>query len=346
MTTSLTRPEIYAAFKKMRIMHPRIENIIRVCDGARRAARANDDEEPQGWIELFAASHSGKSHAVKMYIERSVVPELIAEGVFPADMSPAVIARRQVRAMHVTLRERATRESLYADILVRLGAQVKGTEKLDTLRRQLYLYLRGENDPINNPHKKRPCELLILDEIQHLSQGILRQMQGKRTKDLESSSTDVADALKFMMIEGLVPVMFVGIPEARVHLQFDRQLPNRHIEEIDFSPLRWSSAGDAKIFTDFCGKIGIKVQNHGLLANVSNLLVGEIPHMLWAASGGLIGLASRIVEEAVYHAQQAGKEELTLDELALAVDTRAIPQGYCLYNPFREGVISSAKGRT
>jgi hypothetical protein len=345
MSNQLTRPEIHGIFKKMRILHPRVENITRVCEGARRAARDNDDEEPQGWIELFAESHSGKSHAVKMYIERTVVPELIAEGLFPESMSAPLIAKRQVRVMHVTLNERATRESLYADILTRLGAKLKGTEKIGTLRKQLYMFLRGENDPINNPDRKRPCELLILDEIQHLSQGIMKQIRGKSTKSLEISGTDVTDALKFMMIAGLVPVMFVGIPEARVHLAVDKQMPNRHIEDIDFSPLRWSSDSDAALFTDYCGKMGIMIKRHDLLPEVSNLLADKIPHMLWAASGGLIGLASRIAEEAVYHAQGAGKTTIGVEELALAVDTRAIPQGFCIYNPFREGVIDSAKRR-
>jgi hypothetical protein len=261
-------------------------------------------------------------------------------------MDAAEIARRQVKVLYVSLNEKANRESLYSDILTRLGAQVSGTAKIPTLRRQLYLYLRGENDPINNPQKQRPCELLILDEIQHLSQGVMRQVKGRSTKSFETTGTDVTDALKYMMNEGLVPVMFVGIPEARVHLSVDPQLRNRHVESIDFSPLRWSSDTDAEIFTDYCGKTGIMIQRHGLLPEVSSLLEHDIPHMLWAASGGLIGLASRIVEEAVYHTLEAGRTKVGLNELALAVDTRAIPQGFCIYNPFREGVINSPKSRS
>jgi len=335
MKQPLSRAEIAAIFKQMRIHHPRVDAIIDVCEGARRGVRLSP-WEPQGWLELFALSGSGKSHAVKIYLEKVVVPEVIAEGLFPAEMPAAEIARRQVKVLHVTLNERATREGLYSDILTRLGAEVSPSAKIGTLRKQLYSYLRGENDEINNPKRVRPCELLILDEIQHLSQGAMRQSKGRSTKTFESTGTDVTDALKFMMIEGMVPIMFVGIPEARVHLSVDAQLRSRFVDEVPFDPLRWSDDGEARLFTNYCGKIGIKIQQHGLLPEVSNLLEHGIPEMLWQASGGLLGITCRIAEEAVYHAQRAGHATVTLDDLADAVDTRAIPQGYCLYNPFRE----------
>nr|WP_281351169.1 ATP-binding protein [Devosia marina] len=328
----------------MRIVHPRVDNIARVCEGARRAAQLAPNES-QGWLGLFALSHSGKSHAIKMYLERVVVPELIASGAFPKEMPAEEIARKQSRVIHVTLNEKATRESLYVDILLRLGCSVKASAKIGTLRRQLYQFLRGENDPINNPNKKRPCDLLIIDEIQHLSQGVLKQIKGSNTKSFEATGTDVTDALKFMMIEGMVPLMFVGVPESRVHLSVDPQLRNRHIEAIDFSPLRWSSDSDAEMFTNYVGKIGIMINRHGLLPKVCDLLDHDIPHRLWASSGGLMGLASRIAEMAVYHALRVGKDRIGFEELALAVDTRAIPDGYCLYNPFREGVIESGDDR-
>jgi len=343
MTNKITRTELATIFKTMRINHPRIDNLAVECEGARRSSRIAPHES-KGWMEMFAVSGSGKSHAVKVYIEKYVVPNVIAEGLFPATMPPSEIARRQVKVMHVTLNEKANRESLFTDVLLRLGADVTPNAKIGTLRRQLYSYLRGENDPINNPEQKRPCELLILDEIQHLSEGAMRQIAGRSTKTYESTGTTVTDALKFMMIEGMVPILFVGVPEASIHLSVDKQLKTRHNLTINFEPLKWSSDADAALFTNYCGKLGIMVHRHGLLPNVSNLLANDIPHRLWAASGGLIGLATRLVEEAVYHAWEAGKNEIGVDELAMAVDTRGIPQDYCIYNPFREGVIPSNDG--
>lgn len=344
MTNQLTRFEIAAIFKQMRILHPRVDAITKACEGARRASRIGP-LEPKGFMELFAPSGSGKSHAVKIYIEKTVVPDVIAQGLFPAEMDRVEIARRQVKVLHVTLNEKANRENLYADILTRLGAPVKSTANIGTLRRQLYSYLRGENDPINNPDKQRPCELLILDEIQHLSQGAVRHSKDKSTKEYETIGTDVSDALKFMMIEGMVPVLFVGIPEASMHLRVDPQLRSRHNEAIAFEPLRWSLDTDAKVFSDYCVKVGITAQKVGLLPEVTNLGLHGIPHMLWAASGGLIGLATRLIEEAVFHTLEAGKTQIGILELAQAVDTRGIPQGYCNYNPFREGIIKPKAGK-
>ena len=68
----------------MRIKHPRIEQVIEKFDSAREMRRNAPDEE-QRYVEFFAKSHTGKSTAVKYYLEKVVVAEVV-DGLFPADM--------------------------------------------------------------------------------------------------------------------------------------------------------------------------------------------------------------------------------------------------------------------
>src|SRR5690606_23082796 len=138
--------------------------------------------------EFFAASHTGKSTAVKTYLEDVVAPELIAEGEYPETMDKQLIAMKQNRVIHVTLKEKATRATLYGDILHRLGDKRAYSGSIPDQRVRLYDYLGDKR-----------VELLILDEIQHLSAGIVKQVEGRKAKEFTSQGTEVSDALKSMM---------------------------------------------------------------------------------------------------------------------------------------------------
>ena len=80
------------------------------------------------------------------------------------------------------------------------------------------------------------------------------------------------------------------------------------------------------------------IQEWELLPVESDFLEGDIPHMLWAASSGCIGIVSRLAEQAVVHAVKRGGDRVIHEDLAMAVDTRGIPNGMCTYNPFRGGL--------
>lgn len=326
MTDGISKGRIAAEFAKMRIKHPRIEQVIEKFDSAREMRREAPDEE-QRYVEFFAKSHTGKSTAVKYYLEKVVVPEVVKDGLFPADMPAKAVARRQNRVLHVTLTEKANRKSLYSDILRRLGDEEADSGELADLRLRVYDYLADKQ-----------VELLILDEIQHLSVGILKQSEGRRTKGLTSQGTDVSDALKKMMIDGLVPMVFVGVPEARVHFAVDEQLPNREIDKVDFSPIRWTVPEERSLFVDYCIETGVRIHKTGLMPEISDFGSNGIAASLWAASDGRIGLVSRLCEEATFHASARGAKQVEFQDLELAVDTRGIPNGFSTYNPFTHGV--------
>ncbi|WP_425388857.1 AAA family ATPase [Devosia elaeis] len=294
---------------------------------------------PKRYVELFAPSHSGKSMAITTYIEQKVVDEAIERGLFPADMPRSEIAAKQRIVLHVTLSPNASVRSLATDILRAFGDKNADVGTGPILLRRVYSYLNGTyEDPATGKEIGRQAELLILDEIQHLADSKAKSPEGKAIKSQKIESTVVTDTLKTMTIRGLVPMVFVGIPEARIHLSIDSQLTNRELSKIDFSPLRWSDEGDQVIFLEYCQEAAMKLTEFDLFPEETDLLDEEIPERLWAASGGCIGLVSRILEEAALHAVRRGASCVEYEDLELAVDTRAMPNNYVNYNPFREGV--------
>ncbi|MBD8066044.1 AAA family ATPase [Devosia sp. PTR5] len=330
------RSAVEAAFEMMRIYHPRIPEVHDKLDEAREFGRLVPNR-PKRYIEFFAPTHSGKSTAITTYIEDKVVPEAIERGLFPADMDREEIARQQRIVLHVTLSPNASKRSLAVDILTQLGDPRADSGSGPVLMRRVYEYLSGTfKDPVTGQPFGRQTELVILDELQHLATSEVKQ--GKREKSNIIRSTEVSDTLKTMLIRGLVPMVFVGIPAARDHITIDRQLTNREMGKIDFSPLKWSSAKDQEIFLEYCIEASALLQEHELLPEETKLIENDIPHRLWAASGGCLGIVSRILEQAVFHALDRDGTRVEYDDLALAVDTRAIPNNMCTYNPFREGV--------
>lgn len=339
--TSYKKPSrgvVVAAFEKMRIKHPRIAGVHQKLADAREAGMLTPNS-PKRFIEFFAPSHSGKSMAIRTYIEDHVVDECIKRGLFPADMDRSEIAMKQRLVLHVTLSPNASRRSLAADILRQMGDLNADVGDGPVLLRRVYEFLNGTyKDPATGKAIGRQTELVILDEIQHLSAGKTTGSAGKAAKSHRVTSTDVTDTLKTMMIRGLVPMVFIGVPEAREHLAIDKQLTNREMDKIDFSPLRWSSAEDQEIFLEYCIEAAVLLKKHQLFPEDTDLIEDGIPHRLWTASGGCIGLVSRILEQAAFHALDRDAVRVEYQDLELAVDTRAIPNNMCTYNPFRDGV--------
>lgn len=345
MTDEIDDADVIAAFEGMRILHPRLSGVHKKLDMARKVGRLTP-MSPQRYVEFFAPSHSGKSKAITTYIENKVVDEVIRDGLFPADMDRALIAKKQKRVLHVTLSENASVRSMAADILTALEDPKPDVGDGPVLIRRVYEYLNGTyKDPATGIAQGKQTELVVLDEIQHLGASKTSDVDGRLQKTLKPTDTRVSDTLKLMMIRGLVPMVFVGIPEARRYIEVDTQLTNREMGKIDYSPLRWSSSGDQEIFVEYCVEAAGEIKVKGLLAEDTDLTGEGVLHRLWAASQGCIGIVSRILEEAVIHSISRRGTSVHYEDLALAVDTRAIPQKMCDYNPFREGVREAEVGK-
>ena len=115
--------------------------------------------------------------------------------------------------------------------------------------------------------------------------------------------------------------------------------------QLDFGCLDYTDAAERKIFEDYCGRLGIKLKEHGLFRRAADLLRDDIPGCLHVISRGRIGVVSRLVEQATVVAAQEDAASLSRHHLARATDDWAIPQGVIDYNPFTCGVRTVQKRR-
>jgi len=321
MTSANAHGLILSEFENMRIEHERLQKAYKVFDNLRETKR-RAPFQPKRWSSIFAPTGSGKSTAIRMYLENVVAKEAIKRGLFPADMDPFEIAARQKIVVHITLEGVTNIKNLMQSILVAMGGSTKGTKS--ELTRLVYDHL-----------KEPSVELLIIDELQHL---IPKKDRDKRYDDQGDGPTAITDTLKAMLIHGCVPMVFVGIEEARPVIFNSKQLAGRHVEQIDYSCLDWTIPSERKIFLTYCGNVGLKLKQHALFEQSSNFLKGDIPACLLAASSGRVGMVSRIVEQASLIAVDEHSSQVLRPHLEKAVDRWAIPANVIDYNPFRSGI--------
>jgi hypothetical protein len=321
MTNALVHGNILAEFESMRIDHGRLPDAFDVFDSL-RVTKRKAPYQPKRWSSIFAPTGSGKSTAIRMYLENVVAKEAVKRGLFPADMDKFEIASKQKIVPHVTLDGVTKIKNLMQKILLALGRSAKGTTA--DLTREVYDHLR---EPM--------VELLIIDELQHL---LPKNDKDKRPPDAGDEPTAITDTLKSMLIEGCVPMVFVGIDEARPVIFTSQQLAGRNVRQIDYSCLDWTIPTERKVFLNYCGNVGLKLKQHGLFEQASNFLLGDTPACLHATSGGRLGMVSRIVEQAALIAADEEAPEVLREHLEKAVDRWAIPTKIIDYNPFRGGV--------
>lgn len=321
MTSAIIHGNILAEFENMRIEHGRLQKAYDVFDSLRETKR-RAPYQPKRWSSIFAPTGSGKSTAIRMYLENIVGKEAVKRGLFPANMGKFEIAARQKIVVHITLEGVTNIKNLMQAILSAMGGSTKGTKS--DLTRLVYEHL-----------KEPMVELLIIDELQHL---IPKKDKDKRPDDAGDEPTAITDTLKSMLIHGCVPMVFVGIEAARPVIFTSEQLAGRNVQQIDYSCLDWTIASERKIFLNYCGNVGLKLKQHALFEQPSNFLVGDIPACLHAATSGRLGMVSRIVEQASLIASDEGSPQVQREHLEEAVDRWAIPNKIIDYNPFRSGV--------
>lgn len=316
---------IGAAFLNMRIEHPRMTTAHRVYDGLRQM-KILAPHKPQRCACLFAPTQSGKSITVESYIESRIVDEALSLGLFPPGTDRDEIARDQCLALHVTLDGKASTRSLATAILNKFGDPRASQGTAYSLLGRAYDYM-----------KKKGTQILFLDEVQHLDhRQTERDDKPKRASIPES--TAVTDTLKTMLIRGLVPIVFIGTEESENMIMGDPQLSGRCMSKIDFACLRSDVGEEREIFLDYLGMLGLKLKQHGIFAEESDLLAGDIPPNIHKVASGRLGMASNLVQEACMIAREHGAVRLLREHLSEAVGEWAIPAGIIDYNPFEQGV--------
>jgi hypothetical protein len=320
-----SRAKIWTEFERMRIKHPRLDEAHAAFDDLRAMKLANP-LAPQRFASMFAPTHSGKSMAVRTYIENVVVDQAISRGLFRPDEDRALIAKKQKLVLHISLEGVTGTKSLATDILTKLEDDDPSGGTGPVLLQRSY----DQMDACKT-------ELLVVDEIQHLS-PTAREKKRKSYREKADEATSVTNTLKVMMIRGLVPMVFVGIDEGKANLFNDRQLAERCLHELDFGRLEYTDAKERKIFEDYCGRLGLKLKQHGLFDQPSNFLDGDIAPCLHEITGGRIGAVSRFIEKAAVIAAKENAEGVTREHLVRAADETAKEADSIGYNPFRGGI--------
>jgi hypothetical protein len=327
MAIAKTNGQVLEAFSRISISHPLLEKAHKLFEDLRESKRRSPNQ-PMKFGALFAPSQSGKSKSVRTYIEDYVVDEVIEKGLFPADMDRTEIARQQKVVLHVTLSAKLTMKGLATDILSAFGDPAAPTGTTQTLFRRVFDYVRYYE-----------TELIIIDEIQHLADSFTKvENEAWLGRTGLVGSTAVTDQLKTFLINGLVPLMFVGIEEARHHIFNDIQLASRCYRELDFSALDFADDNERSIFRKFVGRLGLQLSERGLFEETTQLVAGTIPACLHEASGGRLGMATNIIQVAAVIAREANACSVTFEHIAQAIDDWAIPLKIIDYNPCRTGV--------
>ena len=317
---------VLGQFARMRIGNPRIIGAHAAFNSLREARRIAP-HEPQRFMTLFAPTHCGKSKTVQLYLEKIVVPELIAEGALRPDVDPAEAAKRQKRVLYYNLQGGETVNDLTAGLLTSLGDDNPYALTPRQRMRRCYGMLQDCK-----------VELLIIDELNCLIASDRRFSDGTFRQKNGTVSMAVPDALRGMLNAGVVPMVFVGTPDAEQITQVDDQLARREAIPLrqKFLPLRWSVTEERKMFIAYCGSVGLMIQRHELVGNLPNFQKNGIPEKLYAASKGTIGIVSRIAEQATIHALTRKADDVEEEDLARAVEDIAMTLGIVDYNPFRQ----------
>lgn len=324
MCLATSKGHIRAEFKKIRIPHPRLDAAYELFDDLREAKRREPGGEQDCGL-LLADSHSGKSMSVTTYIENRIVPYVMELGIFAPGTKPATVAKLQKKVIHVTLSAPASPMSLATDLLTALGDPNPELGTLPWKRRRIYKHI-----------VEWETELIAIDEIQHLSSATsLNALE--RSGLADKKTMVVQDNLKKYLIDGMVPLMFIGTPIARDLIFSEDQVKFRGVPELDFSRLSFFVQEQREIFTNFLGTLGGKLWSHGLFERQSNFFFGDIPALVHIVSGGRIGVAAKLIRAA---AEAAFTQKATAVErihLEMAVDSWAIPLKLVSTNPFRDG---------
>lgn len=237
---------------------------------------------------LIGPTHSGKTTIV----------ESITRIHNPAD----VLILDQIPVLHVTLKEDATRKQALQNILsafARFGyanVSLVGTEAV--LFERVCTYLRNAK-----------VKLLVLDEFNHVVHSVSHKV-----------NYSVGDLFKCVLLEGLCPILMVGLEKAQEPFKVNEQLANRCERTIYLHPLNMSDYADSEFYMEFLSRFVLRIEKSGVVVNAPTLLSYEIAGSLAKASRGVLGVACNLIKSAIKHAVGDGRDIITMDDLALAND--------------------------
>ncbi|UAJ11078.1 TniB family NTP-binding protein [Glacieibacterium megasporae] len=251
-------------------------------------------------IRNLAPSGSGKTSTAIEYQKHVLAMKRHADGD-----TPVVIVQLDLAT---------STKRLWSSLLYQVGDQFHDKGSGDAMRRRSYDYL-----------KRRGVQLLIIDEIQHLS-------------TMTSDRHDVTDAIKRVLDDGIVPLVLMGTDQAKAMLQRNIQLSNRMLPPCDLRPLDEGSERDYADFKGFVKRLDARMVESKVVRTSSHLDDPQTLACLHEISRGIIGRVVNLVRVALQSAIRRDADYVELCDLASATDNWAVAQGIIEINPFRHAL--------
>ena len=296
-------------FRRIRIEHPRLLGIWREINQLRAEARGSIGQE-QHVLPIIGPSQSGKSIALEHYCETVIEKEDHPKGTIPL--------------LYVRISNGSSLKQLQADILGPLVVDDNGEVVEQELDAKTQVQFRNR---VKKYTKKRCCEVIALDEAQHLI-----------TRNAGKTATAVAESIKLMAIEGAASFIVLGVPETWAIFQANnKQLPLRSRPPIFLNPLDFERSHEAELFAGYVVMLDAKLVEHGITSELSGFAEGDSIPSFWEISGGVVGIVSRLVRVAWEYANALGLSAIPKEVLEFATDDWALALGIARSNPFRDG---------
>jgi DNA transposition AAA+ family ATPase len=251
---------------------------------------------PQKGMRALAPSGSGKTSAALSFIRQYQAKNPRTQTSVPI--------------VYVALERAATAKKLMISILEYFGDSYAAHGNEQALKKRVIACFQ-----------RFGTLLLIIDEAQHLNYRVYEK-------------NDVTDSLKRLLDEGVVPIVFIGTKDAEDLFTRNVQLSSRLISPCDFEPLDLTVQADRSLLSGYVTLLDQALVEKRILPNSSGLADPEILTRLFLVADGVIGRVSRLLTVALEIALRRGAEKIEWQDLALAVDRWAIPNGLTGDNPF------------
>ena len=286
-------------------------------------------ESSRVYSRLLGESQLGKSTIIKSWCEKIERQEKPASGRHPV--------------VYVELSSHATVKSLGVDIMKALGADALPEPVIDDACNRRHRALRAWNrasDPFAKTNidtvlyqalaalELAGTEMLVIDEIHH----IVLTDTAKRVKN-------VTELLKWMTLRGVCPLVLAGIEDARVLFDAttNSQVTGRCWPMVELARCYLGDPEQKRTFAGFILALDMKLVEHGLLPERSNLVQSDWVACFHDATKGNIGNVAHIVEFAVAHAIKRKSSRVELEDLEFSTRKWAIPYKYADSNPWKDG---------